>query len=101
MAKDKFVGLIMVLVSLAGIAVEGFFLIWEPLQGSEFDMNEGMFWALAIPVFLGSTLVLAIAMWIGWTMATTPPPEPISLEEFEELDAGVKTEETPAEKPAS
>jgi len=34
-------------------------------------------------------LILGIAMWIGWTMLTTPPPVP--LEELEEL--GLEDEE--------
>jgi predicted DNA-binding transcriptional regulator len=32
-------------------------------------------------VFVAFVVVLAIGAWIGWTMATTPPPKPI--EEFE------------------
>ncbi|PIU58843.1 transcriptional regulator, partial [Candidatus Bathyarchaeota archaeon CG07_land_8_20_14_0_80_47_9] len=33
--------------------------------------------------------ILLIGAWIGWTMATTPPPKPI-----EEITAENKTEET-------
>ena len=39
------------------------------------------FWLVAIPVLIAFVAVLAIGAWIGWTMATTPPPKPI--EEFE------------------
>jgi ABC-type phosphate transport system auxiliary subunit len=39
------------------------------------------FWLIAIPVLVAFVVVLAIGAWIGWTMATTPPPKPI--EEFE------------------
>jgi predicted DNA-binding transcriptional regulator len=35
------------------------------------------FWIVAIPVFIGFIAILAIGAWIGWTMATTPPPKPI------------------------
>lgn len=43
-------------------------------------------WALeftlvAVPVAIAFVLILGIGAWIGWTMATTPPPKPI--EEFE------------------
>ncbi len=38
------------------------------------------FWAVAVPVLIGVVAVLGIVMWIGWTMATTPPPKPIELE---------------------
>ena len=33
---------------------------------------------LRVTAFLAVTLLLAILAWIGWTMATTPPPEPIT-----------------------
>ena len=44
-----------------------------------------------VPVYLASLMIGFIIAWIGITMATTPPPEPIDLddlnldeEEFEE-----------------
>ncbi|MGD0476645.1 MAG: transcriptional regulator [Nitrososphaerales archaeon] len=37
-------------------------------------------WEITIRVtaFIGVALLLAILAWIGYTMATTPPPEPIT-----------------------
>jgi predicted DNA-binding transcriptional regulator len=53
---------------------------------------EGLrFWIVAIPVFTGFVAILAIGAWIGWTMATAPPPKPI-----EELAS--ETEEKAEEK---
>ena len=43
-------------------------------------------WAIAIPIFLLVLAVLTIAMWIGWTMLTTPPPAPIEDIEAESTD---------------
>ncbi|MHA1357603.1 MAG: hypothetical protein ACTSRC_05805 [Candidatus Helarchaeota archaeon] len=40
-------------------------------------------WAVILPIWIAALLILVIAMWIGWTMVTTPPPVP--LEELEEL----------------
>ena len=40
-------------------------------------------WAVILPIWIAALLILVIAMWIGWTMLTTPPPVP--LEELEEL----------------
>ena len=40
-------------------------------------------WAVILPLYVAALLILVIAMWIGWTMLTTPPPVP--LEELEEL----------------
>lgn len=47
---------------------------------------------IAIPVYIAFVVVLAIGAWIGWTMATTPPPKPI-----EEIEAEEKTEEEKGE----
>ncbi|RLI37572.1 hypothetical protein DRO55_01075 [Candidatus Bathyarchaeota archaeon] len=34
-------------------------------------------WALLIPVMIFVYLFLFVVAWIGWTMATTPPPLPV------------------------
>ena len=46
-------------------------------------------WGVIGPLYLAAVLILGIAMWIGYTMITTPPPVP--LEELEEL--GLEDEE--------
>jgi len=61
------------------------------------------FWLIAIPVLVGFVAILAIGAWIGWTMATTPPPKPIEeiTTEMEEKNEEPKTEpaaETMAEE---
>jgi predicted DNA-binding transcriptional regulator len=50
------------------------------------------FWIIAVPVFIAFVAVLFIGAWIGWTMATTPPPKPI-----EEITTEI--EEKKAEEP--
>ena len=51
-------------------------------------------------VWLAVTAVLFIAAWIGYTLATTPPPKPI--EEIEkELEEELKQIETKEEKASS
>ncbi len=50
---------------------------------------------IAIPVYIAFIVVLAIGAWIGWTMATTPPPKPIMDFEAEET---VEEEEAEEEK---
>lgn len=42
------------------------------------------FTLIAVPVLLAFVLILGIGAWIGWTMATTPPPKPIEELETEE-----------------
>ena len=51
------------------------------------------FWIIAVPVFVAFIAVLFIGAWIGWTMATTPPPKPI-----EEITTEI--EEKKVEEPA-
>ena len=55
------------------------------------------FWLIAIPVFVAFIAILFIGAWIGWTMATTPPPKPI-----EEITTEIedKKEEPKVEEPA-
>jgi len=54
------------------------------------------FTLVAIPVFIAFIAILAIGAWIGWTMATTPPPKPI-----EDITIEMEAEEkkTVEEKP--
>ena len=54
--------------------------------------------AVLVPVLVAFIAILAIGAWIGWTMATTPPPKPIEeiTTEMEE-----KKEEPKAEEPAA
>jgi len=56
------------------------------------------FWIIAIPVFVAFVAIMAIGAWIGWTMATTPPPKPIE-EITSEIEEGKTKEEAP--KPAA
>jgi type VI protein secretion system component VasK len=61
------------------------------------------FWLVAIPVFLAFIAIMAIGAWIGWTMATTPPPKPIEditkeIEEKEEKPPEEAAPETEEEK---
>jgi len=37
-----------------------------------------------IPIWAAAVLVMVIAMWIGWTMLTTPAPEPLEDFDFDE-----------------
>jgi predicted DNA-binding transcriptional regulator len=59
--------------------------------------------AVLVPVFVGFVAILAIGAWIGWTMATTPPPKPIEeiTTEMEEKKEEPKMEEMKTEEPAA
>jgi Na+/H+-dicarboxylate symporter len=51
------------------------------------------YWLVAVPVLIAFVAILGIGAWIGWTMATTPPPKPI-----EELEAEETKEEEEEKK---
>jgi len=66
MANDKAVGSAILLGSVIGIIVYGLLLYYWPMV------------VLQITAFVAVAVILAILGWIGYTMATTPPPEPIT-----------------------
>ena len=66
MANDRALGGAILVLSVVGIIVYGVLLyFWSTI-------------ILEITAFLAVVVLLGILAWIGWTMATTPPPEPIS-----------------------
>jgi len=65
MSKDQLYGAVILVASVVGIVVYGWLLYFFPTT------------ILQITAFIAVGLVLGIAAWIGWTMATTPPPAPL------------------------
>jgi predicted DNA-binding transcriptional regulator len=66
MANDRALGSAILAGSVVGIIVYGVLLYFWPLI------------VLEITAFVAVVVLLGMRAWIGWTMATTPPPEPIS-----------------------
>jgi uncharacterized membrane protein len=100
-SKDQAIGglifLVCVVVAIGYIVtLFGYDLVVKPLLNLPWTMRGVQFWLVAIPVLVAFVAVLAIGAWIGWTMATTPPPKPIEdfeVEEKEEEKPEVKEEE--------
>jgi predicted DNA-binding transcriptional regulator len=94
-SKDQMIGGVILIVSLA---ITIFYLWWVFLSPWEWAFAGWSFRSLAlvIPVLLIVVGILLIAAWIGYTMATTPPPKP--LEEIPEL-AETKEKASPEQKP--
>ncbi|MDY6907001.1 MAG: hypothetical protein SV910_02040 [Chloroflexota bacterium] len=66
MLKSRVVGVVICVATI----VLGAAFIWGIIARS--------YWAIAVPVLIGLLSVLALAFWIGWTMAVTeiePPPQ--------------------------
>jgi hypothetical protein len=79
MAKDQAIGgvILIVCVLLAVLyIVTLFYPSWASVIGLV-DAASTQFWVIAVPVFVAFVAVLLIGAWIGYTMATTPPPKPI------------------------
>jgi len=55
-----------------------FWAIFLAPQDAEFLGKTVSDWALIIPVMFVVYLFLVVVAWIGWAMATTPPPLPAS-----------------------
>jgi len=74
MSNDKVLGSLILLGSIGGICAYFwllFFSVWAML-------------VIQISAFLAVAAVLLILSWIGYTMATTPPPIPLIDQEFED-----------------
>ena len=81
MSKDQAIGgailLVCVVVAVVYlVALFGYNDLIKPWLniGSAADVR---FWLIAVPVFVAFVAILFIGAWIGYTMATTPPPKPI------------------------
>ena len=73
MADDKVLGGVILVGSLAGIVVYFWLLFMSP-------------WAtltIQVSAFLAVGMCLLIMAWIGYTLATTPPPMPLEDFDFE------------------
>ena len=89
MVNDKSTGYLLFIIGLAGILIYGYLL---------FFYNESMTTLiLQITAFIAVAMILAIIAWIGYTMATTPPPEPLDMGEVPETTSS--SEPTATEKP--
>jgi predicted DNA-binding transcriptional regulator len=78
MANDRVIGGAIFGGSILGIVVYGLLIYYFSLL------------ILVLTAFIAVLVLLAILAWIGYTMATTPPPEPIT-------DIPEMTPEKPAE----
>ncbi|MHA1338658.1 MAG: hypothetical protein ACTSRZ_01370 [Promethearchaeota archaeon] len=107
MAKDKIIG---ALITIVGLGILILYTIMGPidracttgafLDGSWLDSAtswRNIFgldweWMVVIPVWLIVAIICIIAIWIGISMLTTPPPVPL-----EELEEELEAEEAGSE----
>lgn len=106
-SKDQAIGgaILLVCVIVAVFYIIAVFIpswIIDPLN---LQMTESTFrlWVVAIPVFIAFVAIMFIGAWIGWTMATTPPPKPIEeitteIEDKPKAEEPAVATEAPAEE---
>jgi hypothetical protein len=102
-SKDQAIGGVIFIVC----AIVGLFyfvtLVYPDWLGFAMTINDNSrgsirFWMVAIPVLVAFIAIMGIGAWIGWTMATTPPPKPIEEITSEMETEEKKTEEKPVEE---
>jgi len=91
-SRDQTVGVLLCLGSVLGILAYGWLVF-----ASEWAMLT-----LQLTGFIAVGAVLGILAWIGYTLATTPPPKPIEAETSEaEVKEELKREESKPEERSS
>jgi predicted DNA-binding transcriptional regulator len=68
MNKDQAIGAVLLVAGIVGIIIYAWLLFAYAIV------------VLQITAFIAVAAVLVILAWIGWTMATTPPPAPLEPE---------------------
>jgi predicted DNA-binding transcriptional regulator len=66
--KDQGIGAVLLVAGIVGIVIYAWLLFAYAIV------------VLQITAFIAVVGVLVILAWIGWTMATTPPPAPLEPE---------------------
>lgn len=88
MSKDKLWGYTIAAISV--IVIIGYTLVLPIQQYFDVTFPVSVIDAMLWPVYLATIMICFIIAWIGITMATTPPPEPIDLDDLnlddEDLD---------------
>ena len=74
MARDRAIGSALVVGAIVGVLIYGFLLFYF---GAD---SKVALYTLEITAFVAVLGILAILGWIGYVMATTPPPVPLEPE---------------------
>ena len=89
MSKDQVIGVLILAASVIGIIIYGWVLFF----------TEWAILLLQITGFVAVAAILGILAWIGYTLATTPPPKPIGEIE-KELEGELKKIEEEVKEPS-
>ena len=81
--SDKSIGAVLLIGSIVGILIYAWLMFFAPSP-------EVTLWTIRITLFAGVGAILIILGWIGYTLISTPPPEPITELEQPKLEAEEK-----------
>ncbi len=108
MHKDQIVGVGLIIVSIIVIVIYALLMFGPyipiPSINSIFNMGVSMA-ALQVTAFIAIAVIFGILAWVGYTLATTPPPKPIEEiekeieEELKKLEEELKKEQEKEQKP--
>jgi predicted DNA-binding transcriptional regulator len=84
MSKDQLMGLVTLLGSILGIIVYFYLVLLSPWP----------MLTIQISAFIAVAAVLLIIAWIGYMLATTPPPTPIEDLDIEDIPTSEPETET-------
>ncbi len=102
MSKDQAIGIALLIVSIVVILVYCW-LLFKPPDWSVLGMSIDFF-LIKLTAAIAVIGVFVILGWIGYTLATTPPPKPIEEiekeieEEIKRLEKEIKEEEVKGKK---
>ena len=85
MVNDKIIGILLLIVSIIVIIIYGWLVFFPPqisIMGTTIDI-----FVLKLTGFIAILALFGILAWIGYTLATTPPPKPI-----EEIEKEIEQE---------
>ncbi|MBA7602119.1 hypothetical protein ES703_09205 [subsurface metagenome] len=88
MSSDRTLGGAILVGSIAGIAIYFWLLFMSPWA----------FLTIQVSAFAAVGMVLLIIAWIGYTLATTPPPMPLEDFDFDVDDDSEKEDENIADQ---
>lgn len=98
MSRDQAIGILLLVVSIV-VILAYCWLLFKPPAWTVLGMSIDLF-LIKITAAIAVIGVFAILGWIGYTLATTPPPKPIEEiekeieEEIKRLEREIKEEET-------
>jgi len=80
--KDRMLGVLVLTGSLAGVVIYGWLMFF----------SQWAMFALQLTVFVVVVAVFGLTAWIGYTLASTPPPEPPErIENFDQQEKNTRT----------